>query len=471
MILHQAIRYLFRNFGSSILNGRKLFNLMNDFHFFDYEDSVLRNTFEIILRYYGEQLYNGLTNCDWHSTYHRAYIDCVCKFGFREDLTSYIFESISYGVGMSSSILKNYIIPLDSRELRLKYYLMFYQICGINILPIKGDTINWYSNKQSFKNPAFGNWTDFDNIGHDIKTVKEYAEDKDLTGIGGIMGSNGIRVLDFDDLGLFTNVVNGPWHESNIKFENFVKYCLSLLNLPEDYQWVVKSGSGCGFHIIFKTTEVQNYNPEIISFQSKKSFQKENLAVKALDLIWNGYVVLPPSLGSGFFDPNLYEAYPFIYRFYNRKLFPDYEPFFIEIGDLNNFLNEYCSEDHYYGGWLEGSPLYGNRKRSSEFGSFTNDYLTHSDSLEWLECCHTPEGLNMLAIKYIELKEFDKADKILRQNLSFSFSAYNYTLLMAYGHIDFSEELFVTLKSRYELDERISNYDKEELNKRMDILR
>lgn len=468
MIIHQAIKYLNNRYGHDILLNKRLFNLMRDFHFFDYEDSSIQSTFEIVIQCYGDELYKSLENNDWSATYSRSLMDCNYRFGFKDEIISYIFESISYGFGQIAQISKNYVHPFPDRKSRWSTYMIFYQLCGFNLIPIKGDRDNWYDNKKSFKNPAYGSWQDFKNDELRISLISDIASNKEYTGIGGILGVDNLRVLDFDDLSLFTKVVNAPWFENYGEFNDFVKYCLSLLRLPEDYHWVVRSGSGCGFHIIFRTNEITNFNPEIISFKNRKDLYKEKIDVKALDLIWNGYIALPPTSGAGAFNPNLYETYPFVYRFINCDLFPDYEPAFVSIGDLNNFLNQYCAEDHFYGGWHGGTTLYGHKKISSEFGSFTNDYLSHNDSIEWLESCNTPEGKNMAAIKYIEHSEYDKAAKILSSHFNYSFAAYNYAVLMSYGHVPFSSLLLNRLRQTFEQDTRISKYDIERLFERVE---
>lgn len=470
MIIHQAIKYLYNRYGSEILLRKRLYNLLRDYHIFDYEEPSLQYTFEIVIHRYGEEMYTSLHTQEWMSMYNRVLMDCKRKFGFKEDIIDYIFESIAYGCAQIPALSKNYITTTNNRTERWLTHILFYQLCGFNILPIQGDQENWYKNYKSFKNPAYGSWGDFKGDQINIDLARKIAISQEYTGFGGILGVNNLRVLDFDELGLFTKVVNGPWHEQYEAFNDFVKYCLLLLGLPEDYQWVVRTGGGCGFHIIFKTNDILNYTPEVISFKSRKELSKEKLDVKALDLIWNGYIVLPPSYGARVFDHDLWEIEPFFYRFHNNDLFPNYEPQFVSIDSLNNFLNEYCAEDHYYGGWLDGSTLYGHKKRSSEFGSYSNDYLSHNDSMEWLEQCDSPEGLNMLAIQYIKQKEYGQAARVLSQVLNFSFAAYNYAVLMSYGYVHYSSLLLKRLRQTYENDSRISKYDIENLSDRLSKL-
>lgn len=471
MIIHQAIRYFIHKYGTDILLRKRVYNLMRDCHFFKYEDSTMQSTLEIILEKYGEKLYKGINSDEWNNVYSRCRMDCTRRYSFNKEITEYIFESIAYGCGKISQISKNHLVPLSDSHFKRECYSVFYNLCGFNLMPIKGDTNDWYANTKSFKNPAHGEWTDFKSADLDLSIITDISSNSNYTGIAGLLGHNELRVLDFDDLGLFSRVINAPWFNDYPEFDIFLKFCLNILGLPEDYQWVVRSGGGVGFHIIFKTDEVPNFNPEIISFQSSKSFRKAKTDVKALDLIWNGYVALPPTLGARFFDTNCFEVYPYIYRFYNRKIFPDYEPIKIPLGNLNNFLNTYCAEDSFYGGWIKGMTLYGNKKRSSEWGSYSNDYLSYNDSIEWLECCANPEASNMAAIKHIERGEFDIASNLLSKNQTFPFSAYNYAVLISLGHVPFSSTLLSTLTDVFEFDSRISQYDKKKLNNQLQLLK
>jgi demethylmenaquinone methyltransferase/2-methoxy-6-polyprenyl-1,4-benzoquinol methylase len=99
-------------------------------------------------------------------------------------------------------------------------------------------------------------------------------------GIGTVTGLNSLRALDFD----------------NCYDIEFIKYILSILELPLDYEWVVNTGSKKGFHIIFYSDilfEFPCYKTRIRYFEPNKEYLTK---FKKLDLIWKNHLILPPSL-------------------------------------------------------------------------------------------------------------------------------------------------------------------------------
>ncbi|MBL7839379.1 MAG: bifunctional DNA primase/polymerase [Cyclobacteriaceae bacterium] len=98
-----------------------------------------------------------------------------------------------------------------------------------------------------------------------------------LTGIGAITGINSLFCLDFDEC-----------DQSNIaRF-------LQMLGLPMDYNWVVISGSGKGFHIWFSSFQLENERTKlgggVVVYQPKEAG-----LLKQIELRINQHVVLPPS--------------------------------------------------------------------------------------------------------------------------------------------------------------------------------
>lgn len=98
-----------------------------------------------------------------------------------------------------------------------------------------------------------------------------------LTGIGAITGINSLFCLDFD----------------NCDQSNIAKF-LDMLGLPADYNWVVISGSGKGFHIWFSSKQLESKMTEIgtavVEYGPKEAGQ-----FKQIELRINQHVVLPPS--------------------------------------------------------------------------------------------------------------------------------------------------------------------------------
>lgn len=101
----------------------------------------------------------------------------------------------------------------------LQFALKYFELMKFNVLPLRGKipAINWKS------------WQDKNQTKEDIEAM----EWKNATGVGVVMGINKLRCFDLDKV------------EDPIILEQILKE----LDLPEDYTWVVQSGSGEGFHI------------------------------------------------------------------------------------------------------------------------------------------------------------------------------------------------------------------------------
>ncbi len=139
---------------------------------------------------------------------------------------------------------------------------------GFNVLPVIGKrpTVaweNWQLIEQTEKDVAGLDW----NAG--------------VTGVGGICGINDIRNLDFD------KVVD----------LSFVEMFAKRLGLGEIYPWIVKSGSGNGFHIWFKLSESEELHKKLNGPKSVYRLNpKEDELCDHIELRWsNSMTVLPYS--------------------------------------------------------------------------------------------------------------------------------------------------------------------------------
>ena len=105
----------------------------------------------------------------------------------------------------------------------LEIALQYFQLFGFNVLSLSSKRPNiewdiWQKEKQSTEDIEEMNWNN-------------------ATGLGAVMGINDLRLFDLDG-------VENP---------EIVEMILTELELPEDYTWVVQSGSGEGFHIYFRS--------------------------------------------------------------------------------------------------------------------------------------------------------------------------------------------------------------------------
>lgn len=148
---------------------------------------------------------------------------------------------------------------------------------------------------------------------------------KDAKGIGTILGYKKLRALDIDGC-------------SDI---NFVKKILHILSLPINYEWMVRSGSGNRFHVIFYCADhnfLCKINPNV-SFLSNSS---NNKVFEKLELRWVEHLVLPPS-GS-----NTYQfSYIDIPKDKPQEVFSEAIDFIVESNCLKTFEKSHNSGGGY----------------------------------------------------------------------------------------------------------------------------
>lgn len=192
---------------------------------------------------------------------------------------------------------------MNFREIAKDYNNVF----GFNVIPLedKVPKLNW--NKWQSTEMEL---SDIDGLGWNVRT----------NGLGAISGIDGLRCLDFDD----------------VKDGSVVYEIAEKLGLGKGYAWIVKSGSGKGYHIWFRCTDEDNY---LEGLGGEKAYYKFKLRVDGLadhlEVRWkNCQTVLPPSL-----HPSGGK-----YEFVNMKDegLPVDDPQDIWIGKLLEVLKNYC---------------------------------------------------------------------------------------------------------------------------------
>lgn len=186
-----------------------------------------------------------------------------------------------------------------------RFAVSYNQKFGFNVLPLNGKI-------------PFGKWEQWENINQSEDDVKKmYWEN--ATGLGAIMGINDLRSFDLDKV-------------EDIKI---VKFLLEELDLPEDYEWVVQSGSGEGFHIYFRTSNPDPYPTGEGIFSNQKAVYKFKMKqsgfCKHIELRWmNCQNALPPSNHES----------GGIYDFKNIE--PSILPKYVDIENVIMSLEKYC---------------------------------------------------------------------------------------------------------------------------------
>lgn len=128
-------------------------------------------------------------------------------------------------------------------------------------------------------------WENWQKISQDQKVVEAFSWDSSVTGIAGVCGINDLRCIDFDK-------VNDP---------SIVSAFCKNLGLPENYPWLIKSGSGKGFHIWVTVRHSEILMKRLNGLKSVFYMKpKDTSLCNQIELRWgNCLTVLPPSLHEG----------------------------------------------------------------------------------------------------------------------------------------------------------------------------
>jgi len=332
-------------------------------------------------------------------------------------------------------------MPVGSNmEPNLLLYATYYHSLGMNVAPIEGCAERDHSYKVPARNSQ---WRQY----HNERQSDSYILSKDwksASGLGLITGYNQYRAIDIDNLYYetwFCQVMGLDAHEEydiawRHKSRVFLKDCLKLLGLPEDYPWIVNSGSGVGFHIIFKADDIDGFesdntpyspNPEQVVRDVECGLLR-NFA--CMELSWNFFLVLPPSKSED----------GITYEFINGAL-PTKMPLKVSTDSINNLLNYFC-------GSLQTCPFeYNGKKVNLSYIAKKVNINDHSfnfstcvpvdDDFNWLEDCTSDDAKNTLSVKYIIGEKYNrnKARNLLENN-ECALAKLNLASLIACGYFD-----------------------------------
>ncbi len=309
----------------------------------------------------------------------------------------------------------------------------FYHSLGMNITCLKGHE----EEPKSFKDPVDKNWEQYFSEPQSMDYV--LSQDwENATGIGLVLGYNGFRAIDIDKIRSGLSMYFGEDLDYYYPLGNMIKECLALLKLPSDYDWVVKSGSGSGLHIIFKTKEIEGFDCRSWAFGPDR-YDDFHQDFERFELRWKDHLVLSPSKHiSG-------EKYEYVWTD-----FPTSTPMTVEIDDINNFINEYSLRPK------KGSYTVGSDKRSGKYisykrgedigGSWGSFYCDVEDNYLWLRECHSPKAMLQLGVCYMfgkggaEKSDKKAVDCFKRANIPQGY--YNLAYLMATGCVQTSKNEF-----------------------------
>jgi len=143
---------------------------------------------------------------------------------------------------------------------------------------------------------------------------------QNASGLGVVLGYDNLRALDIDEC-------------NNL---NVLKSILNVLGLPENYQWVVRSGSNNGFHIIFYCDQ-HRYPTAPGKVKAFKPNSNNFDLFKHVELRWIGHLVAPPSKHLSMHR----------YEFLNID-YPTIKPNSISLEKVELFVKSFCSNNGAY---------------------------------------------------------------------------------------------------------------------------
>lgn len=446
MEIHVALKNILSSHGDNLVQSVILVNYLADEQCFE-EFHAAKKILKEIIKLYGKKLYDL-------KLHNRPYKNEILKYkgefcnstGYQQEMVEYLFDCISYGLlwdntaMISLNKLRSSHLGDDNKKKtnnNLLFFANLYHFFGINVTCIKGkpgDKETYYINTgfsietyHPFKEPSDHNWKSFFGEEQSIDYIQNQ-DWEEASGIGAVLGYKGLRALDFDCLSFLS-----PIHDYRVKLEIFVKKVLELLELPKDYQWVVRSGSGLGLHVIFRTKDISDFECDAVSFIPSKKTIEEGTGFERLELRWKDHLVLPPSKSIGYYNYNLlYFPECHGYRYYQNN-FPNYAPIEVEIDNLNNLLNFFCSEIDSVA-FNKSARILGHRKLTTKIDSWGGDHIQFYATENWAKACLSNDNEEyitfLLRNSDDKPEQINKAVELLKQSNS-AISHYNLASLIA----------------------------------------
>ena len=192
-----------------------------------------------------------------------------------------------------------------------KEALHYYDKFGFNITKLTTEKNDYNYSKDPYKHPSHS-WEFLIYERQQRDFLSESNWDKTV-GIGTVLGFNKLRALDIDDC-------------NNL---DFLMEIIVKLGLPKNYEWIIKSGSNNGYHILFFAEDNKLNNSEYIK-PAYRSNELNKEIFKRIEFRWEKHLVLPPSLHK---SGNIYE-----FLFSN----PIKKPLTVDLNNITSIIKSYC---------------------------------------------------------------------------------------------------------------------------------
>jgi DNA polymerase III subunit epsilon len=189
--------------------------------------------------------------------------------------------------------------------------IMYYDKFKFNVTILSNKRNKFNFNKNIYKHPCH-EW-EYLSIRRQKRHDLTKASWKNVHGIGTVLEFNKLRALDIDDC----------------NDDNFIRQLLSLLGLPNDYEWTVRSGSHNGYHVLFYANDnkLSDFESLRIAYAGKGPYKS---VFRKIEFRWKSHLVLPPSVHRSGGR----------YEFLNE--FPKSAPVFVKMSNVISVIEKFC---------------------------------------------------------------------------------------------------------------------------------
>lgn len=202
----------------------------------------------------------------------------------------------------------------------LLIYAKHYHSLGLNITCITNYLTEFNFNKKTLTKTSYKDYKNLENERQSINELQSL-DWENATGLGLVIGYNNLRVIDIDGC-------------SN---ESILEEILDVLELPKYYDWVVKSGSHNGFHIIFYCEKdfiaQRGWNTKNAKIEALSSNLEYRDVFEKMEFLWEHHLTLPPSIHKSTLN----------YEFLNDT-FPKNEPQKVNFQKIKKVIDKFIDK-------------------------------------------------------------------------------------------------------------------------------
>lgn len=116
MELHKAIKEIVASKGPEMINNIQIINFLLDFQAFKEKPATKMILRDLIYAGYGASILALQNTQDWQTKFKQYEHEFINTYGYKEELSFYVFDTIAYGIGLQESITQQ-VDNLKNKEL------------------------------------------------------------------------------------------------------------------------------------------------------------------------------------------------------------------------------------------------------------------------------------------------------------------------------------------------------------------